>query len=114
MSRRKRPGRLVWFLDGYVFPAIKAYATARLHILVLLCFLFVVLNPLTGSQVQLMLGNYTNVISASVSAICLRELLYQRHENRRLHRKVDAIHQHHGIVMEREAESPGSGADDAA
>ena len=88
--------RGVGILDARVFPAIVMYAT---HPYVILCTILL-LAPLildhNDTTLQLLLGNYTNVVSASVSSIVLMQSLKHHAENKRLHAKhaeeIKALH----------------------
>lgn len=73
MSRRDHSHPFVRFLDGSFFPWIVTYVISRPHIIFLLGLIFALEYPDTPAVVMLMLGNYTNVISASASAIVLRQ-----------------------------------------
>lgn len=86
--------RLIAVIDGRVFPALKVIITNRWHILIVLSFLAVLLNPGTSQTIQLILGNYTNVGSFVVGGIVLRETLTHHREVTRLHHKIDALHTH--------------------
>lgn len=94
--------RFYTFLEQRVFPQVVAYATHPLTIFatMLLLIPLIVFSGLTA--LSLVLGNYTNVVSAAVSSIVLATSLKQHTENRarhdahaqqiaQLHAKVDAL-----------------------
>ena len=64
---------VVRWLDEVFFPSVVRYMISRPHIVLLLVLIFALEYPSTPAVVMLMLGNYTNVISASSSAIVLRQ-----------------------------------------
>lgn len=76
------------FLDTRLFPAIVKYATARLHIVALL-ILGIVLMVWHDALLELVGGNYTNIISAMVSCIVLLQQVSHHQEVKQLLAKKD-------------------------
>lgn len=79
------------FLDKKLFPAVIKFAVNRWHILGLLCLgttLMVYQKPI----VELVGGNYTNVVSATVALLILREEIHQKKSHGDLHDKIDELH----------------------
>ena len=68
------------FIDKKLFPAVITYAVDRWHIVFLLC-LGVVLMTFQKPIVELVGGNYTNVVSATVALLILREEIHQKKLN---------------------------------
>ncbi len=79
------------FLDKKLFPAVITYAVDRWHIVFLLC-LGVVLMTYQKPLVELVGGNYTNVVSATVALLILREEIHQKKSHGDLHDKIDELH----------------------
>lgn len=84
------------WLDTTAFPAIVRYATSRPHIVALLalgCVLMLWHDPL----VELVGGNYTNIVSALVSCIVLLQQVSHHREVKRLHvehsQQIAALHE---------------------
>jgi len=79
------------FIDKKLFPAVITYAVDRWHIVFLLC-LGVVLMTFQKPIVELVGGNYTNVVSATVALLILREEIHQKKSHGDLHDKIDDLH----------------------
>ena len=79
------------FLDKKLFPAVIKFAVNRLHIVFLLC-LGVTLMTYQKPLVELVGGNYTNVVSATVALLILREEIHQKKSHGDLHDKIDELH----------------------
>jgi len=79
------------FIDKKLFPAVITYAVDRWHIVFLLC-LGVVLMTFQKPIVELVGGNYTNVVSATVALLILREEIHQKKSHGDLHDKLDDLH----------------------
>ena len=79
------------FIDKKLFPAVITYAVDRWHIVFLLC-LGVVLMTYQKPLVELVGGNYTNVVSATVALLILREEIHQKKSHGDLHDKIDSLH----------------------
>ena len=79
------------FLDKVLFPAVIKFAVNRWHIFALLC-LGVILMVDHKAIVELVGGNYTNVVSATVALLILREEIIQKNSHNDLHTKIDNIH----------------------
>ena len=79
------------FLDKVLFPKVISFAVNRWHILALLC-LGVVLMIDHRAIVELVGGNYTNVVSATVALLILREEILQKNSHNDLHSKIDDLH----------------------
>lgn len=78
------------FLDKKLFPAVIRFAVNRWHILGLLC-LGVVLMTFQKPIVELVGGNYTNVVSATVALLILREEIQQKRSHGDIHDKLDDL-----------------------
>lgn len=79
------------FLDKVLFPAVIKFAVNRWHIFALLC-LGAVLMIDHKPIVELVGGNYTNVVSATVALLILREEILQKTSHNDLHSKIDDLH----------------------
>jgi hypothetical protein len=79
------------FLDKKLFPSIVKFAINRWHITALLC-LGIVLMLYHKPIVELVGGNYTNVVSATVALLILREEIQQKKSHGDLHDKLDNLH----------------------
>ena len=79
------------FLDNKIFPLVIRYAVNRWHIFALLC-LGVVLMVYQKPIVELVGGNYTNVTSAVVALLILREEINQKRSHGDIHDKLDDLH----------------------
>ena len=79
------------FLDNKIFPLVIRYAVNRWHIFALLC-LGVVLMVYQKPIVELVGGNYTNVTSAVVALLILREEILQKKSHGDLHDKIEKLH----------------------
>jgi len=79
------------FIDKKLFPAVITYAVDRWHIVFLLC-LGVTLMTYQKPLVELVGGNYTNVVSATVALLILREEIHQKKSHGDLHDKIDELH----------------------
>ena len=79
------------FLDKKLFPTVIRFAVNRWHILALLC-LGVVLMTFQKPIVELVGGNYTNVVSATVALLILREEIQQKLSHGDIHDKLDELH----------------------
>ena len=79
------------FLDKVLFPAVIKFAVNRWHIFALLC-LGVVLMIDHKPIVELVGGNYTNVVSATVALLILREEILQKRSHGDIHDKLDDLH----------------------
>lgn len=87
--------RFITWLNTTLFPRIVAYAT---HPIVILCTMLLLVPLIVFASVTwlaLILGNYTNVVSAAVSSIVLATSMQHHHEQRKhiqaLHAKIDAM-----------------------
>jgi hypothetical protein len=113
--RKVREGlaRFYGFLDARLFPLIVAYATHRVVILMTILLIVPLVVFASVTWLALILGNYTNVVSAAVSSIVLLQSLRHHAETARnradhaaaiaamrldhrsqfeaLHQKVDAL-----------------------
>jgi hypothetical protein len=78
------------FIDYKLFPAIIDFAVDRWHICFLLC-LGVTLMVYQKPIVELVGGNYTNVVSATVALLILREEIHQKKSHGDLHDKIDKL-----------------------
>ena len=79
------------FIDKKLFPAVITYAVDRWHIVFLLC-LGVILMTYQKPIVELVGGNYTNVVSATVALLILKEEIHQKKSHGDLHDKIDELH----------------------
>jgi len=79
------------FIDKKLFPAVISYAVSRWHIVALL-ILGVVLMTYQKPIIELVGGNYTNVTSAVVALLILREEILQKKSHGDLHDKIDELH----------------------
>jgi hypothetical protein len=79
------------FLDKKLFPTVIRFAVNRWHILALLC-LGVTLMVFQKPIVELVGGNYTNVVSATVALLILREEIHQKQSHGDIHEKLDELH----------------------
>ena len=79
------------FLDKVLFPKVISFAVNTWHIVALLC-LGVVLMTDHRAIVELVGGNYTNVVSATVALLILREEIIQKNSHNDLHSKIDDLH----------------------
>jgi hypothetical protein len=79
------------FIDKKLFPAVITFAVDRWHIVFLLC-LGVTLMTFQKPIVELVGGNYTNVVSATVALLILREEIQQKKSHGDLHDKIDELH----------------------
>ena len=79
------------FIDKKLFPAIITFAVDRWHIVFLLC-LGATLMTYQKPLVELVGGNYTNVVSATVALLILREEIHQKKSHGDLHDKIDELH----------------------
>lgn len=79
------------FIDKKLFPAVITYAVDRWHIVFLLC-LGVILMTSQKPLIELVGGNYTNVVSATVALLILREEIHQKMSHGDLHDKIDELH----------------------
>ncbi len=95
LARRWYATLAAW-LDATAFPAIVRYATSRPHIVALL-LLGSVLMLWHDPSVELVGGNYTNIVSALVSCIVLLQQVSHHHEVKRLHsehaKQIAALHE---------------------
>ncbi len=82
------------FLDAYIFPKIVDYATHPLVILLTILLIIPLIVFASITWLALILGNYTNVVSAAVSSIVLATSLKHHHENKQLH------HEHRNQIQE--------------
>ncbi len=84
---RARPAylRVLDVLNQRVFPAIVAYATHPLTIFGTMLLLIPLIVFASVTALSLVLGNYTNVISATVSSIVLAQALQHHRESTRRH-----------------------------
>ena len=78
------------FIDKKLFPAVITYAIDRWHIVFLLC-LGVTLMTFQKPIVELVGGNYTNVVSATVALLILREEIQQKRSHGDIHDKLDDL-----------------------
>ena len=83
-GRTALSGAYRW-LDGTFFRWVVAYATHPLVILATMLLLVPLIFDAANTALALTLGNYTNVVSASVSSIVLMQSLKHHRENKRLH-----------------------------
>jgi len=79
------------FIDKVLFPKVISFAVNRWHILFLLC-LGAVLMGYEKPIIELVGGNYTNVVSATVALLILREEILQKTSHNDLHSKIDDLH----------------------
>ena len=79
------------FLDKKLFPAVISFAVDRWHIFGLLC-LGVILMTFQKPIIELVGGNYTNVVSATVALLILREEIQQKRSHGDIHDKLDDLH----------------------
>ena len=79
------------FLDKKLFPAVISFAVDRWHILGLLC-LGVIFMTFQKPIIELVGGNYTNVVSATVALLILREEIQQKRSHGDIHDKLDDLH----------------------
>ena len=79
------------FIDKKLFPAVITFAVDRWHIVFLLC-LGVTLMTFQKPIVELVGGNYTNVVSATVALLILREEIQQKRSHGDIHDKLDDLH----------------------
>jgi hypothetical protein len=83
------------WLDARVFPRVVSYATHPLTILATILLLIPLIALASLTTLSLVLGNYTNVVSAAVSSIVLATSLKHHGEVKALHaehsRRIAAI-----------------------
>lgn len=79
--------RFYTLLDNRVFPAIVAYATHRLHILLLLVLGVFLLLGGRWTSAELIGGNYTNITSALLACIILIQQVAHHQEVKDLHQR---------------------------
>lgn len=77
--------RFLHWLDASLFPKVVAYATHPLVILLTILLLIPLIVFASITSLALILGNYTNVVSAAVSSIVLATSLKQHHDNKQMH-----------------------------
>jgi predicted Co/Zn/Cd cation transporter (cation efflux family) len=82
--------RFLALLDGTVFPFVVRYATHPFTILLTILLLIPLILDASNTTLALILGNYTNVVSASVSSIVLATSLKHHHEAKKLHAQTTA------------------------
>jgi outer membrane murein-binding lipoprotein Lpp len=91
--------RFYTFLNDRVFPRVVAYATHPLVILLTIFLLVPLIVFASITSLALILGNYTNVVSAAVSSIVLATSLKQHVENTQMHKQhsqdIAALHADH-------------------
>ena len=94
MSTFKRYAQAVeaW-LDDVAFPRVVAYATHPFTITATMLLLIPLILFASVTALALILGNYTNVVSAAVSSIVLLQSMRHREETKHLHRKIDRLHE---------------------
>lgn len=89
-------------LQEQIFPHVVTYATHPLIITGTILLLFPLILDASDTSLALVLGNYTNVVSASVSSIVLLQSVHHiahtramhqehREEIAKLHDKIDAM-----------------------
>lgn len=89
-------------LQESVFPRVVTYATHPLTITCTILLLVPLILDASNTSLALVLGNYTNVVSASVSSIVLLQSVHHiahtramhqehREEIAKLHQKIDAL-----------------------
>lgn len=83
--------KLIKLIDEKLFPAVINFAVSRWHILWLLCLGFI-LMVFQKPIIELVGGNYTNVVSATVALLILREEILQKKSHGDLHDKLDELH----------------------
>lgn len=86
--------RFYTWLDTAIFPRIVAYATHPLVILLTICLIVPLVVFSSVTALALVLGNYTNVVSAAVSSIVLMQALKHHHEAKQMHRQTHTLLQH--------------------
>jgi uncharacterized membrane protein len=95
-------------LQDRLFGAIVAIDISPLHIYALILLGVALMTFTSNTTVELVGGNYSNIVSALVSTLVLREARAQTHAMRRQHRDlavrhrrlaedVRKLHAHHGI-----------------
>lgn len=72
------------FLETRVFPGVVTYATHPFVIAATTLLLIPLILDASNTSLVLVLGNYTNVVSASVSSIVLATSLHHHRENKQL------------------------------
>lgn len=89
------------FIDNKLSPWLVKYSIWRYHILFMFGFLgiYLVILPLlhwivVSANLELQLGNYTNVISAGVSLLTLAEAKRITDKQNIHSKKIDEIHKH--------------------
>ena len=80
--------RFYRLLDARLFPALVWYATHRLHITALLLLGFFLMLGGAYPALELVGGNYTNIVSAVVASVVL---LRQSEHHRSIHQRLDDI-----------------------
>ncbi len=95
------------FIDNKISPLLVKYSIWRWHIMFMFGFLgvYLVILPLlhliiVSANLELQLGNYTNVISAGVSLLTLAEAKRITDKQNVHAKKIDEIHRHLGINKE--------------
>lgn len=87
--------RVIEFIDKQVFPFVISLVTSRAHIIFIFFLLVFLLNPTTVTVVMLILGNYTNVLSAGSSSIVLRQQSDNHEEIMEKHGTLTDYHEAH-------------------
>ncbi|MFC0438757.1 hypothetical protein [Kutzneria buriramensis] len=91
-------------LQNRLFEAIVAFDISPLHIYGLIVLGVCLLTFTQNTSFELVGGNYTNLISALVSTLVLREARAQHRDLTRRHRwlsqDVQALHDHLGITTD--------------
>jgi len=89
------------FIDNKISPMLVKYSIWRWHIMFMFGFLgiYLVILPLlhlivVSANLELQLGNYTNVISAGVSLLTLAEAKRITDKQNSHSKKIDEIHEH--------------------
>ena len=82
---------MISWIDNTLFPKVINFAVNRWHIVWLLCLGFV-LMVFQKPIIELVGGNYTNVVSATVGLLILREEIIQKKSHGDLHSKLDSLH----------------------
>ncbi len=87
------------YLDQNLFPAIVQYAINRWHIVALLVIGIAMFLLVRFPSAEIILGNYTNIISALVSCIVLLTTMQQHQQHQQHHReqisKIASLESHY-------------------
>ena len=93
------------FIDNKISPALVKYSIWKWHIMAMFFGLgfYLVILPLlnlivVSANLELQLGNYTNVISAGVSLLTLAEAKRITDKQNSHSKKINEIHKHLGLT----------------